>query len=134
MMVYATAAEYEQWTGKQAPDRIELQLENASDLIDSYLLTAVYTVDDYGMPTNPRVARALSRAVCAQVAAGQTDSIGGSDLAAAGLKQSSIGGVNLVRDDSVTASSSVDTSADLTDEVARILKGAGLLSNRVYVW
>lgn len=50
-----------------APEDFDRLLERASELIDDYLRTAVYDVDDDGAPTDDDVIAALRDATCAQV-------------------------------------------------------------------
>lgn len=67
--VYATAADYETYTGETPPADIDRLLQAASRMLDAQVLWLCrYDVDDTGMPTSPAVAAAFARAVCAQVA------------------------------------------------------------------
>jgi hypothetical protein len=66
--VYATAAQYEAYSGQTPPADIDRLLARASELLDSdVLLTAWYDTDDAGLPTNAAVIAAFSNAVSAQV-------------------------------------------------------------------
>jgi len=49
------------------PVDVDRLLERASELIDDYLRTAYYATDDDDLPTDAKVATALSKATCAQV-------------------------------------------------------------------
>jgi hypothetical protein len=66
--VYATSSDYETWTGvTPAPSDIGSALRAASLLVETEMLrTAVYDVDDDGLPTEEEVTDALRDAVCAQ--------------------------------------------------------------------
>lgn len=66
--VYATPAQYRQVTGQDPPPDALRKLADASELVDDLLIGAVYEVDeDTDLPTDPKVASALARAVCRQV-------------------------------------------------------------------
>lgn len=96
-MSYATVADLEAWLDPTAaPTDAAKRLARASGVVDEMLLTSVYTVDDYGQPTDSDVAVALRDATCAQAeyagATGDPASVG-----AAGYSQMSIGSVSLTR-------------------------------------
>ncbi|MFD8970542.1 hypothetical protein ACFV0C_37070 [Streptomyces sp. NPDC059568] len=65
---YATTTQLADELKKAPPlDAVQL-LERASELLDAdFLLTAIYEVDANGMPTDPDVAAAFMKAVCAQI-------------------------------------------------------------------
>lgn len=67
--VYATAADYQAYSGQTPPADIDRQLARASELLDSdVLMTAWYNTDPAtGLPTDATVAAAFSNAVSAQV-------------------------------------------------------------------
>lgn len=67
--VYATAADYQTYSGQTPPADIDRQLARASELLDSeVLMTAWYNTDPAtGLPTDSTVAAAFSQAACAQV-------------------------------------------------------------------
>lgn len=66
-VAYATAAEYETWSGQSAPSSIERLLTRASGLLDA-TVTASFVVDsDSGLPADAAEAEALRDAACAQV-------------------------------------------------------------------
>lgn len=68
MTAYATSEELATFLGSvPAPEDQERLLTRASELIDDYLRTALYAVDDDGLPTDPAVTAALRDAACAQV-------------------------------------------------------------------
>ncbi|MFA3843234.1 hypothetical protein [Streptomyces aureus] len=110
-------------------DRLDTR---ASEDIDDALLTAVYCVDDAGMPTDPDVAAALADATCAQVeyqqatgndgtgAAGRWDSVSIGPASLSG----SIGPASLSgRSDTMPG----PTGLDLVPRAQRRLRRAGLL-------
>ena len=68
MNAYATTDELAAYLGTDAPADAERLLERASDLIDATVVTP-YAVDDDGIPTDPDVAAACSKAACAIVEA-----------------------------------------------------------------
>lgn len=64
---YATPAEYAEWLGKDtAPAGAERALAEATIVVDELLITAVYDVDDAGVPTDTDVLAAVRDATCAQ--------------------------------------------------------------------
>lgn len=66
--VYATAAQYQAYSGQTPPADIDRLLARASELIDSDVTkTAWYDTDDAGLPTNSVVVAAFANATCAQV-------------------------------------------------------------------
>ncbi|MFD5682196.1 hypothetical protein [Streptomyces bacillaris] len=66
--VYATTTDLANALKEAPPLNAQKLLERASELLDSdFLLTAIYDVDDDGMPTHPLVAAGFRDAVCAQV-------------------------------------------------------------------
>ncbi|MFE7853747.1 hypothetical protein [Streptomyces sp. NPDC057403] len=121
--VYAASADYAEFTGQTAPAGIERLLARASEDIDSALLTAVYSTDADGMPTETDVIEALRDAVCAQVEYQQET--GDTGTGAAGRWDSvSLGPVSLSgRKDAATGPAGLD----LAPRAERALKRAGLL-------
>ncbi|MET7759737.1 hypothetical protein ABZT27_34310 [Streptomyces sp. NPDC005389] len=66
--VYATAAQYEAFTGSPPPADVETRLRRASAFLDSRVFRlCVYAVDEDGLPADARVAQAFADAACAQV-------------------------------------------------------------------
>ncbi|MEQ4610686.1 hypothetical protein ABMX48_31735 [Streptomyces cavourensis] len=66
--VYATTTDLANALKEAPPLNAQKLLERASELLDSdFLLTAIYDVDDDGMPTHPLVISGFRDAVCAQV-------------------------------------------------------------------
>ncbi|WP_229700680.1 hypothetical protein [Streptomyces camponoticapitis] len=66
--VYATTTDLANALKEAPPLNAQKLLERASELLDSdFLLTAIYDVDDEGMPTHPLVIKGFRDAVCAQV-------------------------------------------------------------------
>lgn len=105
--VYATAAQYQQYTGQTPPENIEILLADASRMLDRRVFRYCwYTVDSVTkLPTNALVAEAFAEAVCAQAEWG--DEIGDTTGAAgAGWGSVELGSAKLSR--SVTAVSGSD--------------------------
>ncbi|MET9253753.1 hypothetical protein [Streptomyces sp. NPDC003717] len=124
--VYATPEQV--WTDRPPPADADRLLARASEDIDDALLTAVYRADSAGMPTDPKVATALTEAVRAQIeywAATGDDGTG-----AAGRWDSvSIGPVSLAgRKDAPAAAGDVD----LAPRAHRALTRAGLLPGVIW--
>lgn len=66
--VYATAAQYQAYSGQTPPPDIDRLLARASELLDSDVLkTAWYDTDDSGLPTNSQVIEAFANATSAQI-------------------------------------------------------------------
>ncbi|MFI8104707.1 hypothetical protein [Streptomyces sp. NPDC086023] len=107
--IYATAEQYETYTGGPAPADIEARLVQASRFLDAQVLRlCVYDADtSTGLPTNATVAAAFADAVCAQaqwgIEVGDTTGAAG-----AGWGWVEIGSVRLSR--SVTAVSGADAA------------------------
>lgn len=104
--VYATADQYEEYTGGPAPADIDHRLRAASTFLDAQVFRMCrYDVTDAGLPSNALVAAAFADAVCAQalwgVEVGDTTGAAG-----AGWGNVSIGSVQLGR--SVTSVSGAD--------------------------
>ncbi|MEU0039955.1 hypothetical protein [Streptomyces sp. NPDC006333] len=120
--VYATSADYTEWSGQAAPTGAERLLTQASRDIDDALLTAYYCTDADGMPTDPDIVEALREATCAQVeyqqetgdtgtgAAGRWDSVSLGPVALSGRKDAPTGPQGL----------------DLAPRADRALRRAGL--------
>ncbi|WP_433426345.1 hypothetical protein ACQP1V_42705 (plasmid) [Microtetraspora malaysiensis] len=124
-MTYATSADYIAYTGQDpAPADIERRLERASERVDELLMTAVYPVDDAGMPTEPGHVDAMKRATCAQAA--WTNAVGDEFGVASAFKTVSIGSVRLDRGGSTDG-----PPARYAPDASMILQRAGLLPGYV---
>ncbi|EFC80246.1 hypothetical protein [Parafrankia sp. EUN1f] len=124
--VYATPADYRQVTGQVPPGDVVRKLSDASELVDDLLVGAVYDVDeDTELPTDPKVARALMRAVCQQVRWWALT--GDPHGVTTAFPSMSIGSVSLSRGGGA-ASGGVPTAADrMAPEAFTTLRAAGLL-------
>lgn len=68
MVVYATPADLSDWTGEDVlPDDTRL-LRDASVVVDTILLGAVYDTDEDELPSDPKIRGILRDATCAQAA------------------------------------------------------------------
>ncbi|MFF4369630.1 hypothetical protein [Streptomyces sp. NPDC001594] len=106
--VYATAEQYEAFTGTAAPPDIDARLARAGRFLDAAVFRlCVYTASPTtGLPTDALVAAAFATAVCAQVEWGvEVGDVTGA--AGAGWGSVEIGSVRLSR--SVTAVSGADS-------------------------
>lgn len=130
--VYATAADYTTWVGADESDStavvpadIDRQLARASLDIERATLTAVYAVDDDGLPTDTAIAQAFEDATCAQVEAWQDTG----DELGTGVTYDDvqIGSVRLARRNTSLST----TPGALAPRAATILSLAGLLSDGV---
>lgn len=106
--VYATAEQYEEYTGGLAPQDIDYRLARASEFLDAQVFRMCrYDVTSAGLPSHATVADAFARAVCAQAHWGvEVGDITGA--AAAGWGSVEIGSVRLSR--SVTSVSGSDAA------------------------
>ncbi|MFE6103187.1 hypothetical protein ACFVQ4_24965 [Streptomyces laurentii] len=126
--VYATVAQYEQYTGTipdPDPATTTRLLGRASRMLDRLILRyCAYDTDDTGMPTNTVVAAAFADATCAQVAWwGSVGDPSGAD--AVGWGSVAIGSVQLGR--SVTPISGEDAPArQIAPEVLDALQSPDL--------
>lgn len=66
--VYATAAQYQAWSGDTVTPSalVVTALQRASEVLDMYLIGAVYATDADSMPTDAGVIDVFMRATCAQ--------------------------------------------------------------------
>ncbi|MEU9002578.1 hypothetical protein [Streptomyces sp. NPDC048551] len=106
--IYATAEQYEAYTGTTAPLDIDARLARASRFLDAQVFRlCVYAADPVtGLPTDSGVAAAFANAVCAQAEWGvEVGDVTGA--AGAGWGSVEIGSVRLSR--SVTAVSGADS-------------------------
>ncbi|MCX5587545.1 hypothetical protein [Streptomyces erythrochromogenes] len=104
--VYATAEQYETYTGAAAPADIDHRLLRASTFLDAQVFRMCrYDVTDAGLPSNELVAAAFADAVCAQAQWGVEvgDTTGAAGVGWGNVK---IGSVQLGR--SVTSVSGAD--------------------------
>lgn len=125
MPVYATAAQYEDYTGQTPPADIDRRLARASERVDELLRTALYAVDEATqLPTDPDYADAVARATCAQAA--WMLAVGDEYGVAAAFKDVSIGSVRLSR-----AGGANSGPARHAPDAASILQQAGLLPGYV---
>jgi hypothetical protein len=133
-LVYATPTDLAAWTGTAAPANATTLLRVASGLVRRDTLTAWYTVDETGAPTDEDVAQAFSDATCAQAATwaalGIDPTLAGLDTGAAGrvVASKALGPANISyagADD--TAARRARVASELTDEAAGILADVGLL-------
>lgn len=120
--VYATAEEYEAFTGSTAPAGAGRLLARASRLVSAATKAAIYDTDPAGYPSDEDVREAFRDAVCAQVevwakrdAAASGDA---SDPAASPWTSISAGGLSFSRQSAPVATAE-DTA--LTPEAAEIL-------------
>jgi hypothetical protein len=129
--MYATTTDLANYLRAAPPLESAGLLADASRMLDARVLAYCrYDVDAAGMPTDPDVAAAIGRAVCAQVA--WWDEIGDSRGAAGvGYGSVAIGSVNLGR--SVTSVSGDDSAArQIAPQVADELR-APTLNGKLYI-
>jgi hypothetical protein len=122
-VAYATVADLAAWLSPAAaPSDAQKRLDRASLVVDEMLLTAVYAVNDDGLPTEAAVIAALRDATCAQAeyagATGDPASVG-----PAGYGSVQIGSVRLTRAQSGAGS---PTPGRYSPTAWSILQRAGL--------
>lgn len=123
--VYATADDYEDYTGQQPPADIGRRLARASERVDELLRSAWYPLDEATqMPTEPEHVEAIARATCAQAA--WMKAVGDEYGVAAAFSDVSIGSVKLKRAGGDNAG-----PARHAPDAASILQLAGLLPGYV---
>ncbi|WP_424861393.1 hypothetical protein [Streptomyces sp. MMS24-I29] len=127
---YATPEALATWLGSPAPADAERLIARAGEDIDSALLTAIYSVDDDGDPTDPEIAAALNSATCAQV---EYWLAAGDDGTGAGGKWDSVS-VGPVSLSGRAASTAGASGVELAPRAARALLRAGLTPGVVQQW
>ncbi|TMU98095.1 hypothetical protein [Streptomyces sp. DASNCL29] len=123
--VYATAADYQGYTGQDPPADVDQLLARATRMLEAQVLRMCwYDVDADGMPTNATVLEAIRRAVCAQV---QWWGELGDSIGAAGVGWGSvgIGSVSLSR--SGSASGSASAAREIAPQVGDELRSPDLI-------
>lgn len=131
--IYATAEQYEAYTGAAAPLDIEARLARASRFLDSALFRlCIYTVDDgTGLPTDTVVAGAFADAVCAQV---QWWVETGDELGTAGHWGSvKIGSVSLSGPGSSSGSAGALGGRSVADTALEALRQPDLTADRLLI-
>lgn len=128
--VYATADQYETYTGAAAPSDIDHRLTRASSTLETQVFRlCAYTVGSTGLPTDTVVAQAFADAVCAQAQWGVEvgDTVG---AAGVGYGSARIGSVDLSR--SVTSVSGDDSPArQIAPAVWDALRAPDLTPDRI---
>ena len=121
---YATTQDYATHLGSAPPPGIDLLLARATRLIDQAIMSAVYDVDDDGMPTDSAVRSALRDATIEQAAYwSQTGEDGTGALSE--YAQGSIGSVSLGRHQTEGAGPG-SGARTLAPQAWQILQQAGL--------
>ncbi|MFF0860902.1 hypothetical protein ACFYUV_04015 [Nonomuraea sp. NPDC003560] len=132
-MAYATAAEYEDYTGQTPPSDIDLRLARASRLVRSATIAAVYEVDAEQLPVDGRITTALREATIEQVAAWiEVEETGTGTGGADRWDNVQIGSVHLARGSSQAgAGGGGSATARLAPQALLILQQAGLTGQQV---
>lgn len=121
--VYATTADYAKQLRAAPPANSRLALAQASAAVDDMLLTAVYDVDQAGLPTLPAVIAALMQATCVQAQDARA-----AKAAAAG--SFSIGSLSVTR----SAPVKVREEDYRSPRARRVLQRAGLTGTAPWSW
>lgn len=123
--IYATAADYQSFTGQTPPSDITVTLADATRMLESSVFRlCIFEVDEDGYPSNTTVRQAFTEAVCAQ--ARWFDGVGDSTGAAGvGWGSVSLGSAQLSR--SVTATSGASSPArEIAPAVLDVLQAPDL--------
>ncbi|WP_113699181.1 hypothetical protein [Nonomuraea lactucae] len=132
-MAYATVNDLAPTYVTPAPANAALLLDRATRLVDQALLTAVYEVDEDGLPTDPEHIAALRDATCEQVAAwlevGETGT-----GASAEYSDVQIGSVRLGRGSQTGAGGGGSAATRLAPQAWAILQQAGLTGHEPYTY
>lgn len=126
--VYATAAEYEAFTGTVAPANVDRLLARASRLVSAATKAAIYDTDLAGYPSDTDIRAAFREATSVQVAEwAKRDAAAagdeGSDPAASPWTSVSAGGLAFSRQSAPAATAE---DSQLTPEAMEILAELGL--------
>ncbi|MFB4276044.1 hypothetical protein ACBJ59_12170 [Nonomuraea sp. MTCD27] len=125
-MAYATEADLVPDYVSPAPANVELLLTRASRLVDQALLSAVYPVDENGLPTEAAHIVALRDATCEQAAAWAEEGETGTGVSGR-WDDVQIGSVRLARRGASTgAGGGGSAAARLAPQAWDILQQAGL--------
>lgn len=95
-MAYATVEDLGAFLGSEPPSGAQKMLQDASDLLDDALISAYYTTDAEGAPTDPVVMAGFKRAVCQQVEWWTNNGVDSSQTGA--WTSFSIEGISVTRD------------------------------------
>lgn len=121
--VYANTADYARVLRAAPPANSRLALARASAAVDDMLLSAVYDVDDDGMPTLPAVIAALAEATCVQAQDARA-------AKAAAASSFSIGSLSVTR----SAPQTVREEDYRSPRAWRVLQRAGLTGHAPWSW
>ncbi|MFD1940536.1 hypothetical protein ACFSKW_54685 [Nonomuraea mangrovi] len=135
-MAYATIADLVPAYVDPEPADAELLLTRASRLVDGALLTAVYPVDEDGLPTETAHVTALKEATCEQVAAWLEAGETGTG-ATAEYRDVQIGSVRLARGgrgSETGAGGGGSAAARLAPQALLILQQAQLTGHEPYTY
>ncbi|GAA1026827.1 hypothetical protein GCM10009557_05900 [Virgisporangium ochraceum] len=127
MRVYATTTDYATYLLAAPPAGARRALAAASREVDRMLLTAIYDVDDDGLPTDADVAEAMKLATCAQ--AEYAKLTGDANLVGAGaITQVGLGSLSYTR---AKAGVGVDGNPRWAQAAWDLLQQAGLTGHPV---
>lgn len=129
-MAYATV---EDFTAFLDPDPVPANaarlLDRASEVLDDVLMGARYSTDTDGNPTDPELVALFRKATCLQ--AQYTAALGDETGAMANVKQLTLSDQTLIRALPTTTGGS---TLQVSPAMVRVLRLAGLLPVRPYVW
>ncbi|TYB50239.1 hypothetical protein FXF51_56785 [Nonomuraea sp. PA05] len=133
-MAYATVDDLVPAYLATAPANASLLLARASRDVDQALLTAVYPVDDAGMPTEPAHVTALMEATCEQVAAWAAAGEDGTGATTV-WDDVQIGSVRLARRGAQAGGGQTGSAArPLAPQAWSVLQQAGLTGHEPYTY
>ena len=122
---YATAADYQEYTGQTPPAGIETELAKASRMLEANVFRLCwFEVDAEGLPSNTIVRKAFADAVCAQAAWWEElgDSMGAGTAGWGTLK---LGSASMSRPEGQT-SGAASAAREIAPEVGDVLGASDL--------
>lgn len=131
MLTYATSSDLLNWSGGTAPTNADQLLRTASILVRKATITATYTVDTAGLPTDADVLQAFKDATCAHaaaMAAALIDPLAGGATTTAGTKAAKKVGTASIEyaGTQQAAAARALLAVELAPEALDILQQAGL--------
>lgn len=126
MRVYATPSDLATFTGEAAPANAIALLARATRLVEGLTTTALYAVDEDGLPEDLDISEAFRDAVCAQAA--WFDETGDVSGAGARFNSLSLGSFSASGGGTGAATNTSAAQSRYSPEAVEILRSAGLLT------
>lgn len=132
MLVFATSADVEKWTGMPAVEGADRLIKKASGMVQQAVRRARFDVEPSGLPADPDVADALRDAVCAQVEYWDGAEVTKADTTAR-ISNTGLDGASMGFDTATAAATAAHTADSLCDEAWTILDNEGLTRGAVWI-